>query len=138
MSFILCRYQIMSRTTILIHCVLCLITKTSSLSASGIVLSALIRNLRDTPVECIVSWSTVYGRIPVQDVIRIESNKYNLIFEKEMDVDLWTGDTFIEEIHCGDLVLSNPFPRVFSVERLWEFRIESDRIVSVGGSSYIP
>ncbi|CAF4537372.1 unnamed protein product [Rotaria socialis] len=112
--------------------------KISPIHTSGIVLSAVIRNIQNTPVQCTIIWSTSFGSISNKDIITVASHRYKVVFEKIQDIDSWMPDAFIQEIHCGDLVLTNPFARVFSRERLWEFRIEPDRIVSVGGSSYVP
>ncbi|CAF2993045.1 unnamed protein product [Rotaria sp. Silwood2] len=127
----------MSMISIMI-CTFFSISTISAIPATGVVLSAVIRNTQNTPVQCTINWTTYNGPTSNQDIIMVESNKYKLVFEKSIYIGTSIADVFIQEIHCGDLVLTTPFARVLAIERLWEFRVESDRIVSVGRSSYVP
>ncbi|CAF4580226.1 unnamed protein product [Rotaria sp. Silwood1] len=118
-------------------CAFFIISTISAIPAPGIVLSAVIRNTQNTPVQCTISWAIDNDQTSNHHIITVESNKYKVVFEKNINTSEFIAGAFIQQIHCGDLVLNAPFTRVLAVERLWEFRIESDRIVSVGRSSYL-
>ncbi|CAF1120476.1 unnamed protein product [Rotaria sordida] len=116
-------------------CVLFLISTILSTPSPRIVYSAIIYNAQDSPTDCNIIWSQPSDSTLESGSFTIGRHEYYLVDEKEIEMDTWTANAVIKQIRCGKLVLDAPFDKVTSPERKWKFRVESDKIVSVGPSS---
>jgi hypothetical protein len=114
-------------------CALFLISTISALPApGGHVLSAVIQNKQNIPIRCTITWEGPYGPLNEKDVITIDSNQAKTVNERDVSMGAWSAFAFIKRIQCGDSVLLHPFQGVSSIEKLWNFAMESNNIVSVG------
>lgn len=113
-------------------CIAALLPVSAGLPAPRIIYSAVIHNAQDAAVGCRIGWSTPVNDVLENQKITIEQDKYYTVEEKLFDMDTWEARGIIQRIRCGPLVIRAPFPNVTGVEEKWEFRVESDRIVSVG------
>ena len=116
-------------------CTILLFSVSASLPTPAVVYSAVIHNVQDSPVECSISWRTPKSKKLEKQVVAVSPDRYYTVNQKLFDMGTWTARGIIKRIHCGELDLSAPFPNVKSVEENWEFRVEPDRVVSVGPSS---
>jgi hypothetical protein len=120
-------------------CVLCFTSTISAIPAPAVVYSAVIYNTQNTSIQCNIGWLHPSGKTVQDNRFTVEKNNYYLINQKNVDLEEgWTAREIIQEIHCGELVLKSPFKKVHSPTSNWEFRVGSERIVSVGPSSYVP
>ncbi|CAF3326868.1 unnamed protein product [Rotaria socialis] len=106
------------------------------LPAPAIVYSAVIYNARRSTIQCTVFRSQPSGPMLSFGPFTIKKNEYQLIKQVTYDMGTWTEAAIIEKIQCGNLVVNAPFANVASPVQNWEFRVEKNKIVSVGPSSY--
>jgi hypothetical protein len=113
-----------------------LISTISALPApGGHVLSAVIQNKQNIPIRCTINWEGPNGPLNVKDVITIDSNQAKTVNERDVSMGAWTAFAYIKQIQCGNLVLFHPFQGVPSIEKFWNFAVESNNILSVGPKS---
>ncbi|UJR35799.1 hypothetical protein I4U23_028547 [Adineta vaga] len=122
-------------TIILTVFTLCLLSTLSAEPIPGIVFSAVVRNIRNIPVDCSIGWGTFSVTAIPNEIITIPSNQQTIVNEKIVDMGTWTAGAFIESITCGDLGLIAPFPKVTKTQRCWQFNVEPNKLVSVGPGS---
>ncbi|CAF2722895.1 unnamed protein product [Rotaria sp. Silwood2] len=111
----------------------------STISASlapRVVYSAVIYNAQNASIQCSVVWSQPSGSTLESGLFAVEKCDYYVVEEKTVDMGTWEAYAIIEEIHCGNLVLTAPFDNVTSPVKNWEFHVQPDEIVSFGLSSY--
>ncbi|CAF2951682.1 unnamed protein product [Rotaria sp. Silwood2] len=108
----------------------------STLPAPRVVYSAVIYNAQNSSIQCSVVWSQPSGSTLESALFAIEKYDYYVVEEKTVDMGTWIAYEIIEEIHCGNLVLTAPFDNVTSPVKNWEFHVQPDEIVSFGQSSY--
>lgn len=113
---------------------LLLITTNSAMAKPTMILSAVIRNVHDKPVECTVHWATFVEAISAKDHIIVASHQVHVVPDKDINMGTWVSSGFIDRIECGSLSIASPFPLASGTQRNWEFRVEANRIVSVGRS----
>jgi hypothetical protein len=116
-------------------CALFLSSTVSGLRAPPVVYSAVIHNEQNTPVQCNIVWSKPSGHTLQSGLFTVEQKQYYLANEQKISMGTWEARATIQEIHCGNLVLTAPFDKVNSPKTNWEFLIQSDKIISVGPSS---
>ncbi|CAF3331057.1 unnamed protein product [Rotaria socialis] len=104
--------------------------------APAIVYSAVIYNAQRSKIKCTVFRPQPSGPMLSFGPLTIRKKEYHLIKEVTYDMGTWTAAAIIQKIQCGHLVVSAPFANVTSPVKNWEFRVEKNKIVSVGPSSY--
>jgi hypothetical protein len=124
-------------TIYFVICILFICSIISALPTPAIVYSGVIHNTQNSRIQCNIFWSTPANNSLLRDLITVEQNNYYVIKEKLIDMGSWTARGIIKGIRCGHLMLRAPFPNVRTIEINWEFRVEPNRIVSVGPSSYV-
>ncbi|CAF2142850.1 unnamed protein product [Rotaria magnacalcarata] len=107
-----------------------------TLVAPAIVYSAVIYNAQRSIIQCTIFRSQPSGPILRFGPITIKKREHHLIKEVTYDMGTWTATAIIQKIQCGNLVVNAPFDNVTSPVKNWEFRVEGNKIVSVGPSSY--
>ncbi|CAF2976347.1 unnamed protein product [Rotaria socialis] len=115
---------------------LLLTSRISPLPAPAIVYSAVIYNAQRSTIHCTVFRSQPSGPKLSSGTYTIKKNEYELIKEVTYNMGTWTQAAIIEKIQCGHLVVNAPFNNVISPVQNWEFRVEKNKIVSVGLSSH--
>ncbi|CAF1635884.1 unnamed protein product [Rotaria sp. Silwood1] len=113
-----------------------LASRISSLPAPSTLYSAVIYNARKTPIQCVTFWNSY--SVPNFKIgpFTIQRNGYKVLSEVEFNFGSWRGAGIIKKIQCGKLILTAPFQNVRTATRNWEFRVQPNKIVSVGPSSY--
>jgi len=106
------------------------------------VYSAVIVNAKGSSVQCQIKWSepkapitgssSQIENVETTEAMRIEHLNSYIAPERRISMGSWTAGAVITKIICGDLSISAPFPGVNSPSKNWRFRVEKDRIVSVG------
>ncbi len=114
-----------------------LISTISAIGApGGDVLSAVIYNYQNVPIQCALDWQTFSGGPRLdREMIIIDSMQYTVVDENIFDMGTWKANAFMRKIECGGLVLAAPFEGLARQEQLWQFRVEPNKIVSVGPNS---
>jgi hypothetical protein len=116
-------------------CILCSISAISAIRSPAVVYSAVIQNAQDGPIQCHVFWSKPIGDTLKSDVLTVKKTESYSTKEQKFDMGTWTARGVIAKISCGDLVVTAPFDQVKSPSTNWRFRVESNKIVSVGASA---
>ncbi|CAF2920068.1 unnamed protein product [Rotaria sp. Silwood2] len=117
-------------------CTLFLAPRIFASSAPRIIYSAVIYNVQDSPIQCSVIWSQPPPDPTLESgLFTIEKHDYYIVKSKVIQLEGWEANGIIQQIRCGNLLLSAPFDKVTSPEKNWKFRVESDEIISVGPSS---
>jgi hypothetical protein len=118
-------------------CILFLSSTISALVAPPVVYSATIYNAQNSPIQCNIIWSKSSGDTVQSDLFTIEKNNNYFINEKTTNMGTWHAHAVIQEIHCGNLVLTAPFAGVKSPKKDWAFTVYPNEIVSGQSSSSV-
>ena len=116
-------------------CAFCSISMISAIRSPAVVYSAVIENAQDASIKCHVFWSKPLGDTLQSDILTVKKSEIYATKEKKFDMGTWTARGVIAKISCGNIVLSAPFDQVKSPSTNWRFRVESNKIVSVGPSA---
>jgi hypothetical protein len=106
----------------------------SALVAPAVIYSAVIHNDQNSLIQCKIIWSKLSNL--ETSLFTVEKNNYYVVKENKFKNGGYEGHATIEEIQCGNLRLTAPFDKVDSPQNKWEFLVQSNKIVSVGPSSY--
>ena len=112
-------------------CTLFLVSTALAIRAPPVVYSAVIHNAQNSPVQCHIKWAKPESDSLESQLVTVEKNKDVFTDEKLIDMGTWKARAIIEEIRCGELVLTAPFDGVTSPSTNWQFIVESDKIKSV-------
>ena len=96
------------------------------------VYSAVIDNARDEAVSCQIIYSPLSDKQVQAERFLLTREKPHIVAERVASMGTWEARATIEKIICGDLTLSAPFNGVTGPSTNWRFRVEANRIVSVG------
>jgi len=99
---------------------------------SADVKSAVIHNNKNLPVRCTISWAGIDGPLEIKDTITIESKQSKTVNGRDINMGSYTAFARISTIQCGAFSLNAPFHANRMVKALWQFRVEEDRLLSVG------
>lgn len=130
MEFVFCsRFQAMSTIFFLIG-ILCLLSTVPARPSPQIIYSAVIYNAQYSPIQCKVTWLKPSGDNLESDLFQIKSRRGYSIGENIFDMGSWEARAIINEIQCGDLVLTAPFKGVNEPSVNWIFVVRPNGIGS--------
>ena len=133
--FFVSRYPIMSMLCYAV-CILCSISAISTIPAPAVIYSAVIQNAQDGPIQCHVFWSTPLDDTLKSEVLTVKKSESYSVKEQTFNMGgTWTARGIVEKISCGNLVVTAPFDGVTGPDINWQFRVESNKILSVGPSA---